>query len=138
MHKHSVPINTILWDLDGTLVDSEYIHDEAVVYACEMMHIDFDVTKLSPGQDTVTVFEIIMGEALSDKLMPVFDKWHELAIQYTLDNFHRARRISQSIELVHEFARLGLGQSIVSNTTSEIIHQCVDSLKITHYMSNFI
>lgn len=138
MHKSLKAINTILWDLDGTLIDSEYIHDEAVVYACDVMCMDLDTAALSPGQDAVTVFELIIGGPLNAKNMPIFNKWHKIAIQYTIDNFYKARQIPQSIELVHEFARLGLAQSIVSNTTSGIIHQCIDNSEIAYYISNFI
>ena len=52
-------ITTILWDLDGTLVDSEYIHDEAVVHATKIMGWDFDISNMPPGLDGLAVFELV-------------------------------------------------------------------------------
>lgn len=131
-------INTVLWDLDGTLIDSEYIHDEAVVYACDKLNLKFDITTLAPGQDNIAVFELIIKDTLSSANEQLYNMWYKYVHRYTIDNFYKAGKIRQSVELVQEFAKLGIQQSIVSNTTIEVISQCIDSLNIRKYFTNLV
>ena len=138
MPKSLATINTVLWDLDGTLIDSEYIHEEAVIHACKELNLTLDIKTLAPGQDGITVFEHIIGEPITSKTLALFNKWYTIAIGYTVEHFYKARQIPQSIELVNEFAKLGIEQSIVSNTTNEIIQKCAKRLGINPFISNFI
>lgn len=140
MRRSSMQFKNIFWDLDGTLIDSEYVYKEATLHACKELRMDFDINnvKTSSGKDAITVFELILGEPLTTKHHTLYHQWNEISKQYLINNFNKVQQIPQAIELVHEFARLGIKQSIVSNATSKIIWRCVENLKIGQYLLNII
>jgi len=133
-------ITTVLWDLDGTLVQSESIQDEAIVHATNQMGktISLDDLPKDGGMDNKVLFKHLFDVRGSISENEEYKKWFKLAVDYVLTHLPKAVPVHQSVELVREFASRGISQSIVSNSHSKVISDCVDSLDIRQYMTHFI
>lgn len=106
----------IIWDIDGTLVDSEPLHKEA------MIRVSADHGQILPPEP----IEKLLGKttldsyALVQQLAPVplsHDEWIEAAEIHYLAMNDRLRPREQVIEHLALFARLGLKQGAASNAT---------------------
>lgn len=125
-------ITTVFWDLDGTLIDSEFIHDEAIIYACKKMGLtisDNDLLK-QPGIDSVTQFEYLFNKKLTSATQNTYDAWYLETIEYAIVNLHRAKIINETLNTFKHFNKIGLKQSIVSNSNGRIIKHCAEMLGI--------
>lgn len=133
-------ITTVFWDLDGTLVQSESIQDEAIVYATNQLGKQISLADLPKdgGMDNKVLFAYLFGVDGDVSANAEYKQWFKLAVNYVLTHLPKAVRVEQSVELVREFAKMGLAQSIVSNSHSKVIGECVDGLGLRQYMTNLI
>ncbi len=133
-------INAVLWDLDGTLINSEPLQDLAVVYATNQIgkSVTLDDIPKGGGLDNLTIFRMLFAPHKEEIDEDLFNYWQNLTLDYIKHNFAKLVPIHQSIELVHEFKQMGLIQSIVSNSSSQFIIQCAETLGINHCMSHMI
>lgn len=133
-------ITTVFWDLDGTLIKSESIQDEAIVYATNKLGRKISLSDIPKdvGMDNQVLFRYLFGVNGSLDKNKEYLQWFKTAVDYVLNNLPKVVAVNQSLELVNEFARRGLSQSIVSNSDSKVIHDCVNSLEISKYMRYLI
>lgn len=130
-------INTIFWDLDGTLVESEILHGQSVLYANEQLNLsDKPIAHDIPhGIDNQKVFELLFDEYHTP---PKFDEWESMATSFMLDNSHKIVRVTQSLELLKYFAKLGMAQSVVSNANRNFVTKCAQVLNISEHCKYII
>lgn len=128
-------IQLVLWDLDGTLIDSENLHFDAAMQAFKELSIPLITTTLGAGVDNRRGFEILTGLALGNaQNLATYQKWEQLTLSLTLDGINSSMAISQSIELVKYFHKHNIKQAIVSNSNKVLIEKAVKSLDISQYI----
>ena len=128
-------IKAIFWDLDGTLVDSELIHEQAAFFATRELGFVSAVEIIPAGLENLAVFELMLGQALSLDNQALFARWEQLAIEYALARISPQQQIKQSLELFNYFASLGLPQAVVSNSTAPLVRHSLQQLGILEHCS---
>ena len=123
-------IKAIFWDLDGTLIDSELIHEQSVFFASRELGLVSTVETFSAGLENSAVFELIIGQALNLENQALFARWEQLATEYVLARISPQQQIKQSLELFNHFAKLGLPQAVVSNSTAPVVRHSLQQLGI--------
>jgi beta-phosphoglucomutase-like phosphatase (HAD superfamily) len=108
--------HAVIWDIDGTLVDSEPLHKEA------MIRVSADHGRVLPREplDALLGKTTLDSYALVQQLAPVplsHDEWILAAEVHFLSMNDRLRPRAQVVEHLALFARLGLKQGAASNAT---------------------
>mgnify|MGYP000461630021 CR=1 FL=1 len=128
-------ISTVFWDLDGTLIDSEHLHMQSGDYATQVLEQELQL-KAAPlsgyltGLENRAIFDLLFGNAGLTNNQEMFERWQRLAINFFLDRVDGSQQIRQSLELVKHFSAQGVVQSVVSNSTQEVIAHSLAQLGI--------
>ena len=114
-------INTIFWDLDGTLINTNELYDKAITFACEQINCTMihDINDLPNGQTLLADFSFLTHLSI-DKDFKILTQLRNQAISYFKNNFNNDLVITNSVELFNYFHKLGLKQSIISNSNQEL------------------
>lgn len=120
-------LDAVLWDLDGTLIDSEPLHEWTFEEALKGLGIavpadfhDHILGKSEPQCYRWLVAE--MGLTLD------YDAWVERRIAYYMDNLDRLTPIAPSLALWQDFARRGIAQAVVSNSDRLVVDTNIKAL----------
>jgi HAD superfamily hydrolase (TIGR01509 family) len=128
-------ISTVFWDLDGTLIDSEHLHMQSGNYATSVLEQELQL-KAEPlvgdltGLENRAIFDLLFGQANLKNNSELFERWQQLAIDFFLKRVDGNQQIQQSIELVKHFSAQGIVQSLVSNSSKEVITHSLAQLGI--------
>lgn len=124
-------ITTIFWDLDGTLINTNALYDQAIKFACEQINCAMihKIDDLPNGQTLVADFSFLTGLSLDNDLKKLNQlKYH--AILYFKNNFNNDLLIKNSLALFNYFHELGLQQSIISNSNQELCDFAINNIGI--------
>lgn len=128
-------IKTVFWDLDGTLIDSELVHEESAFFATAELGFRSLIESVPAGLENATVFELMTGLSTSSENQSQLHRWNELAIEYALTRIKSEQGIIQSLELFNYFAGIGLPQAVVSNSSERIVRHSLKELGILEQCS---
>jgi HAD superfamily hydrolase (TIGR01509 family) len=108
-------IRAIAWDIDGTLIDSEPLHHEALVQASLQFGVDL---RDLPSEAYQGVHIRDVWIALRDRLPQHLDRevWLTAIEAYYDANRHKLRPIDGAVEVVRQLSELGVLQACVSNS----------------------
>jgi len=120
MEIEDMGYRAIFWDMDGTLVDSEPLHERALRAALAEVGIaaprDLHDRVVGMSADAVHAWlRADHGLALD------FPDWIRLKYDYYLANVADVRAIPEAVALWAEMERRGLNQAIVSNSDRLIV-----------------
>jgi HAD superfamily hydrolase (TIGR01509 family) len=115
MHRSGV-----LWDLDGTLVDSEPLHEETLVMSlrAEGIRPPPDLHAWVVGMPATQIHETFRERC--GLAMP-FEAWRRWRIQAYLERASRLQPRTQALEVFNELQALGVRQAVVSNSERPIV-----------------
>ncbi|MQT15269.1 HAD family hydrolase [Segnochrobactrum spirostomi] len=124
----------VAWDVDGTLIDSEPLHHEALVAVCG----DFGADLSNVSGETFR--GIHMGDVwtmLAPRLSPEADEatWLAAIIDYYVAHRDRLRPIPGALETMRALAARGIPQVCVSNSNRRIVDANVDALGVAPLLS---
>jgi HAD superfamily hydrolase (TIGR01509 family) len=123
----------VLWDIDGTLIDSEPLHDEAVISALKDMGFgDIGLSLDMLGSTWEQTWESVGGKA------ELLSKFKDKSSDYYLANLSTLKARSIAVELVHKIAALGIRQAAVSNSPRHIVEANLKHLGIFELMATTI
>ncbi len=110
----------VYWDMDGTLIDSEPLHDEALVVALLGLGIEppHDLHERVLGISAYPVYQMLREEVGLD--LP-FDKWIVRKYAHYLDNAHALLPRPGAVEIFKELKSRGVVQGVVSNSDRLIV-----------------
>jgi HAD superfamily hydrolase (TIGR01549 family) len=117
MSNHSEQGRTaVLFDIDGTLVDSNYLHIDAWDRAFAAVGHPVDVWRIhrSIGMDSGKLLETLLGDA-ADELGDAAKERHS---EFYLQNTDRLRRFAGADELLAEVGRRG-HQAVLATSAPE-------------------
>lgn len=132
-------INTIFWDLDGTLINSEDAHNKAGFEAFRLLSIDIINYEIPAGIENRGAFELLTGLKLDSnysKNIQLFKEWENLAVKLVISYINKDMAIKQSLELFHHFHGLGLYQAVVSNSNYAVIKHSLKEIGIFDKVDN--
>jgi HAD superfamily hydrolase (TIGR01509 family) len=110
----------VYWDMDGTLIDSEPLHDEALVSAMKAVGISPppDLHERVLGIAAWPVYEMMRDEF---GLKLPFDDWIRRKYAYYLEHVHRLKPREGALEIFRDLQRMGVAQAVVSNSDRLIV-----------------
>lgn len=123
----------VLWDIDGTLILSEHLHDEAVIKTLDTMGFKDYLHKLDMLGSTWDRIWASVGGA-PDKLVGFEDQ----VAQYYIDNIKTLEQRSCAVDLVRAFNKAGIVQAAVSNSKACIVHANLEYLGIKDMMKAIV
>lgn len=110
----------IYWDMDGTLLDSEPLHEQALVAALRSAGIEPppDLHERVIGRAAYPVYEMLRDEF---GLSLPFDEWIVRKYEHYLPNVDGIRPRPGAVEIFGEANERGLAQAVVSNSDRLIV-----------------
>lgn len=120
-------IRAVAWDMDGTLVDSEPLHHEALIAACRNWNVD--VSDVS-GAAFHGVHMHDVWQALAPR-MPASAKerdWMEANDDFYVEHRSALKPMPRAIETVTALAAAGLRQICVSNASRRLLDANIGAL----------
>jgi HAD superfamily hydrolase (TIGR01509 family) len=119
----------VAWDIDGTLVDSEPLHHEALLAAGR--NWDVDLSDL-PDQAFRGIHVGDVWKLLTPRLPAdiVEADWHEAINDHYVGHYERLVAIPEAIATMRALAGLGVRQVCVSNSARRVVDANIKSLGI--------
>ncbi|UTY57633.1 HAD family phosphatase [Massilia sp. erpn] len=115
-------VSVVLWDLDGTLIQSEDIHLDSIVHACALHGLQLETPlRLPPGLDGPGVYRILFGLAPSAPLPSTYHDWYGATVEYVLRHVQRAEPATAAVDFCKWLAQQGVAQTLVSNSSPPIL-----------------
>ncbi|MER8486624.1 HAD family phosphatase [Mesorhizobium sp. M1322] len=110
----------VFWDMDGTLVDSEPLHEAALIAALHSVGIAAppDLHKRVLGIAAWPVYEMLRDEFGLD--LP-FDDWIVRKYDHYLPMAETLKPRPGAIEIYNELRALGVAQAVVSNSDRLVV-----------------
>ena len=110
----------VYWDMDGTLIDSEPLHEEALVVALRNAGIEppLDLHDRVLGVAAGPVYVMLRDEFGLD--LP-FDEWIERKYVFYLAHAGDLKPRPGALEILNELNALGVAQAVVSNSDRIIV-----------------
>src|SRR5580692_8019119 len=126
-------IRAIAWDIDGTLIDSEPLHHEALVKASRQFGVDL---RDLPGEAYQGVHTQDVWTDLRDRFPQDLDRevWMTAIETYYDANRQKLRPIDGAIEVVRRCSDLGIVQACVSNSRRVTVDANIAALGIAEHI----
>lgn len=125
-------ITTVFWDLDGTLIESEHIHQEAAYHAAKQLgHQCAPSTTAVPGIQNSDAFELIFKKPFNKANLELFTRWENLMVEYAINRIGSKDLIAPAVNLFTQLSKLGIKQSVVSNSPKIIIEHSLRQLGVS-------
>ncbi len=121
----------VFWDMDGTLVDSEPLHDAALVSAMRSVGLEApaDLHERVLGKTAAFVYDMMRDEF---GLTLPFDEWIALKYDYYMANVAGLQPRPGAIEIYQELRALGVPQAVVSNSDRLIVDANLGAVGLSH------
>ena len=112
--------HAVLWDMDGTLIDSEPWHAVSVAYTMENegLCVPDDLATHVTGCSSEAVHAWLRREY---NLSCPFDKWIKARYKRYADNIAHVKPVRRAVSLWHSLARRGVKQAVVSSSDRLIV-----------------
>jgi HAD superfamily hydrolase (TIGR01509 family) len=117
----------VFWDMDGTLIDSEPLHDEALVVALGKLGLrpPADLHERVLGQTAQDVYAMLRQEVGLD--LP-FDRWIALKYAHYLQEAPKLKPRPGAVEIWHDLRERGVAQAVVSNSDRLIVEANIHAM----------
>ncbi len=121
----------VFWDMDGTLVDSEPLHDAALVSAMRSVGLEApgDLHERVLGKTAAFVYDMMRDEF---GLTLPFDEWIALKYDYYMANVAGLQPRPGAIEIYQELRARGVPQAVVSNSDRLIVDANLGAVGLSH------
>lgn len=123
--------HAVFWDMDGTLVDSEPLHDESLAAAMRSAGLTppDDLHQRVLGQAAGHVYTMMRDEFGLD--LP-FDEWIGRKYDHYLANAAGLKPRPGAPEIYHELRQRGVAQAVVSNSDRLIVDVNLSAIGLKH------
>jgi HAD superfamily hydrolase (TIGR01509 family) len=114
-----VSVRAVAWDVDGTLVDSEPLHLEALLDTCRAHSVDISDCGRTPF---VGVAIADVWSALASRFRNTSEREFRAAVTgHYLERAHSVRALPGAVEALELLARQGIVMAAVSNSERAIV-----------------
>jgi HAD superfamily hydrolase (TIGR01509 family) len=110
----------VYWDMDGTLIDSEPLHEKSLIHALKRVGIEppHDLHERVLGVAAYPVYEMLRDDFGLD--LP-FDRWIVLKYTHYLDNAPNLKARPGAVEIFNDLRIRGVVQGVVSNSDRLVV-----------------
>lgn len=110
----------VYWDMDGTLIDSEPLHEESLIVGLKSLGIapPPNLHERVLGVAARPVYEMLRDEF---GLRLSFEEWIPRKYTHYLENAPRLKARGGALEIFHDLKARGVVQAIVSNSDSLVV-----------------
>lgn len=117
----------VFWDMDGTLIDSEPLHDEALEVALRSLGLQPppDLHRRVLGIAAPEVYEMMRKEVGLD--LP-FDRWIAMKYAHYLREAPRLKARPGAVEIWKDLKARGVAQAVVSNSDRLVVEANIRTL----------
>ena len=125
----------VMWDVDGTLADSEPLHKLAMVKAMAGYGI-----RARKSDESIGVSRRGIHARLSKiyKGVPEYDEYSEAVDSQFLGNLHLLGPMEASVEACARYAKQGRTQVAVSNSQPNLVKKVLETLDIIDLFEGFV
>lgn len=125
--------SAVIWDIDGTLIDSEPLHYRALLATCR--HYGVDISDL-PVDQFVGVNMPGVWHALSCRFPDTigFDQWLAELNDYYVEHSSELRPIVGAVETIAMLHDMGFVQAAASNSNRRVVDANLDILDATRIL----
>lgn len=134
----------ILWDLDGTLVESEDAAFKYEVYrnACAELNLTF---LLEPhefvGNEGKTIFPLLLERnnlSKTENYAAIYSRWNEAAMDFLLSNIDKVEPRGNIIEIWKKCTEKGIKHAIVTNNREDITKAYLRKINLLHQCETLV
>ena len=127
--------HAILWDVDGTLADSEPLHDLAMIESLKEFGVFVTSTDEVLGMSRPKVHEYLSKKYDN---MPSYQEYTQAADEFYFQNRAQIKPMYKAINKCIEFANLGVRQAAVSNSEPHIVTTTLEQVRVKEYLDVII
>nr|WP_306265581.1 HAD family phosphatase [Pararhizobium sp. IMCC3301] len=122
-------IKAVFWDIDGTLVDSEPLHLQALLAVCKRFNVD--ISDL-PDETFIGVDIIGVWQALKHRFAEnlTVSAWNAFIDDYYAQHCEMLHIMPGALDTIHSLHGLGYRQAAVSNSGRRVVDTNLDFLGI--------
>lgn len=124
-------VKAVFWDMDGTLVDSEHLHDAAISHVLvSLKHNPPDnLHEIGLGRSADGVFAVLRERFI----LPVtYGEWNSLVLDAYLKQVVGLRPRRGAIEVLQELRHRNVPQAVVSNADRAIIDANLSAVNLIY------
>ena len=117
----------VYWDMDGTLIDSEPLHLESLVFGLKGLGIapPPDLHQRVLGVAAMPVYEMLRAEC---GLRLSFEEWIPRKYTHYLENAPRLQARPGALEIFRALKASGVAQAVVSNSDRMVVNANMSAL----------
>ncbi|WP_321503928.1 HAD family phosphatase [Breoghania sp.] len=130
-------LQAVAWDVDGTLIDSEPLHHEALIAISARYGVDLtnEPEERFRGVHMSDVWRALSEEYPQDLTL---EAWNDQITDYYVQKADDLRPIPGAVETVRRLADMGVPQVCVSNSSRRIIDSNIRSLGIQNCLAGSV
>jgi HAD superfamily hydrolase (TIGR01509 family) len=123
----------VFWDLDGTLIHSDPVHDASILHACAAQGLALAaLPPLPAGASGPEVYRALFGEGGEDGLPAGYATWYGATVDYVVAHLAGARPAAPAVRFCRWLGSRGVAQTLVSNSHPRIIAAALEQLDLRH------
>ena len=131
--KGRPPLQAILWDIDGTLLDSEPWHQRATIAVCRSH--GYEMSDAQYASTLGIAFPEFYARLHAAQPMPVsFDEWAGAITDHYIARIQQVEPRDGAFALVEAFAARGLLQACVSNSGRRVVEANLRHIASPHFL----
>ncbi|WP_413991448.1 HAD family hydrolase [Labrys okinawensis] len=126
-------VKAVAWDIDGTLADSEPLHEKVLFEVCQ--HFGADISDLPQDHFRGVHMGDVWAE-LKDRFSPDTSEeaWQKAIIDTYVARRAEVKAMHGAVETVKALASVGIRQGCVSNSSRRIVDANIAALGIAPYL----
>lgn len=126
-------MKAVAWDIDGTLADSEPLHEKVLFEVCQ--HFGADISDLPPDHFRGVHMGDVWVELKSRMRPDTSEKaWQDAILDTYVEQRAEVRPMAGAVETVKALAAAGIRQGCVSNSGRSIVDANIEALGIATYL----
>jgi len=131
--------NCVLWDLDGTIVESEDVTFKNAMFSFASNKINLNFS-LKPndfiGHEAKNIYKLLLKKNKIidiEKYNLLYDKWYEDAVDYIKNNIKSIKPRENVIEIWKDCFNKGIKQAVVTSSRSDIARAYLKNVGLHKY-----
>jgi len=126
------PLQAVLWDIDGTLMDSEIWHQRATIAVCHAC--GYPLTETEYASSLGIAFPEFYARIAAQRPLPMdYHTWANAITDRYVERLAEVMPRAGAFALVEEFATRGLRQACVSNGGRRVVTANLTAMGIRHF-----